>query len=239
MTKLEQFFKDQTNVLAAQATSVANVEHRGSIGSNRETFIKEFIEKSFPKKFVVGTGEIFDSEGRVSKQCDVVVCDELLPVFDYSSTQQFVAEGVFSHIEVKSNLTSDELTKSLEVTKSVKKINKKVDAVMHTGDLPDKVFSCIFAYKGVSKEKAREKLTEYYISESKIAKKIDAICVLNEYIILKQVNPSTQQLELIGFETKDSTLALFFVTLYNSMYKNWMGQPNLAKYITNTNFTTF
>jgi hypothetical protein len=161
-----------------------------------------------------------------------------MPVLDYSSTQQFIAEGVFSHIEVKSNLTSEELKKSLEITKSVKLIEKKIDAIMHTGELPKHIFSCVFAYKGMSKEKTKEILDQYYIGESNIEKKIDAVCVLGEYIIIKREDPNTPT-GLIGLETKDNTLSIFFIELYRSMYKNWEGEPNLIKYIENTSFNRF
>ncbi|MCK9578006.1 hypothetical protein M0R01_00755 [bacterium] len=238
MTKLEQFFKDQTQILKAQSIAASNINHRNLIGNSRETFIKEFIKKSFPSKFVIGAGEIFDSEGKCSKQCDVVIYDELMPVLDYSGSQQFLAEGVFSHIEVKSNLTSEELKTSLDVTKSVKSIKRKIDAIMHTGDLPQKVFSCVFAYNGISKEAARKTLDEYYKQETEIDNKIDAICVLGEYIILK-IPDYDGITNLVGLETKDNTLTIFFTELYRSMYKNWMGEPDLLKYIENTTFKKF
>ncbi len=238
MTKLEKYFRDQSLVLRALGESVSNINHRGSIGTCREAFVKNFLQKSFPTKFVVGSGEIFDSDEKCSQQCDVIVYDELMPVLDYSGSQQFLAEGVFSHIEVKSNLSSDELKTSLKVTKSVKVIKRKIDAIMHTGDIPEKVFSCVFAYKGVSEEIAMKALNEYYEDEDDIDNKIDAICVLNEYIILKNIDGHGVT-KLIGFKTKEDTLAIFFTKLYQSMYKNWMGQPDLFKYIENTQFVNF
>jgi hypothetical protein len=238
MSKFNQYFLDQSKLLTALGEGAANIDHRGSIGSSREGFIKNFLEKTFPKKFIIGSGEIFDSLSVSSGQCDVVVYDESMPVLDYAGPQQFLAEGVFSHIEVKSNLTSSELKNALEITKSVKELERKIDAFMHTGDIPTKVFSCIFAYQGISLDTAKATLETFYKDENNIENKIDAICVLNEYIVAKFKNKEGVT-ELFYLKTGADTLALFFIELYASMYKNWMGYPDLAKYIDNESFAGF
>ena len=231
--KFDEFFKGQTDILKAQSEVVGNINHRTSIGSNRETFVKEFLSKFFPKKFVVGSGEIFDSSNNVTNQCDVVIYNEQFPIFDYSSTQQFLAEGVLAHIEVKSNLTTEELIKSLNITKSVKMMERNVGSKNNP-----KISSCIFAYKGISKETLMKAHKEYYASEGDFDNFVDIICVLGEYIIAKQNVPGTPG-KIIGYETKDRTLSLFFIQLYQFLLDNTVENPNLIKYINLPRFKMF
>ena len=62
--------------------------------------------------------------------------------------------------------------------------------------------------------------------------------MLGKYIALKNTN-HVGKLELDFFEPKDDTLMVFFSVLYNAMYKNWMGQPDLGKYLGNASFSSY
>ncbi|MCC7160512.1 hypothetical protein IT399_02230 [Candidatus Nomurabacteria bacterium] len=239
MTKIQTFFRDTTNILLAEFSRTKNIEHNVSKGNNREFFIENFIKKSFPSKFVIGTGEILDSEDNISKQADVVIYDEFMPVFDYSASQHFLSEGVLSHIEVKSNLTSTELITALGVTKTIKSLKKEIDSFMTIGELSKKVFSCIFSYDGIDKETFKKGVLEYYKTESDINNCVDIICVLNKYVMVKNFNQKSSTWELVFFETKEDSLMVFFTRLFDSMYKNWAGQPNINKYLGQLNYVIF
>jgi hypothetical protein len=238
MAKLQQFFKDTSAILFAEFQRSRSVQHTTLKGRDREVFIESFLKKSFPSKFVIGTGEILDAKDNVSGQADIIIYDEYMPVFDYSSTKHFLSEGVFAHIEIKSDLTGDEVTKALDITASIKKLEREIKPIMHTGEINNKVFSCLFAYSGQTKETFKKHVLEYYKNESSIDNKIDMIAVLNKYIALKNVN-TEGQLELLFFETASDTLMIFFAILYNAMYKNWMGQPDLNKYLGDLKFTSY
>lgn len=162
-----------------------------------------------------------------------------MPIFDYGSTKHFLSGGVLAHIEVKSNLTSEELVKSLEITKSIKNLNRDLDVTASLGNAPKTIFSCLFAYEGISKEKFKKKILEFYKNEKMIDHHIDAICVLNKYVMIKIFDKSEKVSKVEFFKTNEDSLMVFFIRLFDGMYKNWIGIPNLYKYLGDLKFKPF
>lgn len=238
MSKIKIYFKDISKVLEAQSNLSSNVQHKGLIGQNRELFIQNFIKKSFPKKFVIGTGEIIDSSDKLSKQADIVIYDEFMPTFDYGSSKHFLSSGVLAHIEVKSNLNSDKLKEALAVTKSIKELNRDIDASMHFGNLPKKINSFVFAYDGMNKKTFKEKIQEFYKDEKDMDNIVDAVCVLNKYVMVKIYNKD-KSISIGFFDTKEDSLMAFFGRLFDAMHKNWAGIPDIYKYLGDLNFKQF
>lgn len=238
MTKIQNFFRDTSGILSAEYARSSNILHHGSIGSNREFFIENFIKKSFPSKFIVGSGEVLDSEDNVSKQADIIIYDECMPIFDYSSTKHFLSEGVFAHIEVKSNLTSVELTTALDVTKSIKTLKREINFSTSVGDIK-KASSFIFAYEGTKKELFKNKVLEYYATRNSMDDCVNAICVLDKYVMIKMFDHESASWKFGFYETGADSLMVFFTVLYDSMYKNWTGQPDLNKYLGNSSYNPF
>jgi hypothetical protein len=227
MTIIKDFFKDTTRILQAEFQRSGTVKHGGEKGRNREYFIDNFLKKAFPQKFVIGTGEIIDSSEKVSKQADIVVYDEHLPVFDYGSSKHFLSGGVLAHIEVKSNLDGAELEDVVRKTQSVKNLSRDIDQTISFGPPPKTIFSCCFAYKGLTKENFKKKFIELHEAEDSSEKIIDAICVLGEYVMIKKSD--TQ--EIVFYDTKEDSLLVFFSRLFYAMQKNWAGVPNIGKYV--------
>lgn len=89
-------------------------------GSERETFIKDFLEQVFPPPYRFGSGAVTDSEGACSGQLDIVVEYPFLPSFPMPGGLQrlYMAESVAVALEIKSNLASQ----WNEVESSVKKL---------------------------------------------------------------------------------------------------------------------
>ncbi len=208
---------------------------------NREIFIEDFLTCLFPKKFVIGTGEVIDSKGRISEQADVIVYDEFMPVFDYGATKHFLSSGVFAHVEVKSILNKQSLEKSLNITKTIKTLERDLeeDVSMVHGELPKKISSFIFSYGGMSAESCKKHFENFYKNEIEIDNKIDAICVLNEYIIYKELDRVTGIVEFRFKKSKGDTLMLFFNEVFYALQKNWAGIPDVSKYFGEATFPDF
>lgn len=241
MSTLQDFFKNTSKILESEFSRTSGIKHSGSKGSDRELFIKEFLMKSFPKKFVIGSGEILDSSDNKSKQADIVIYDEFMPVFDYGSTKHFLSGGVFAHIEIKSYLDSSKLEEALDITNSIKKLKRDLEFVtLSFGKPPKTIFSCIFAYDGLSKEAFNKSFEKYYKEKpTDIENMVDAICVLNKYTMIKfslpKKDPTTgktkQEIKLGFLETNNDSLMIFFARLFQAVCKNWAGMPDLFKYL--------
>lgn len=225
MKKLNTYFQTVSDVLECNYKHSSNLNHSGLKWDCRENFIKNFLQKTFPQKFVIGTWEIIDSQDNISKQADIVIYDEQMPVFDYGEWKHFLSWGVLAHIEIKSNLDKQELIKALEITKSVKNLQRDIDAFMHQGELPKTIPSFIFAYEGISPELIQKYIIEYYKNETDIDKCIDGVCILNKASFLKK-----DQTLLAAYNRKDS-LILFFIKLFDSISKKRYWRSNIVKYI--------
>ena len=93
-----------------------------SKGNERETFVSSFLRQVFPAHFRFGTGDITDSDERISGQVDVVVEYPNLysfPVFE-ASPRLYLAEGVAATVEIKSDLS----TQWSQVEKTASKLKK-------------------------------------------------------------------------------------------------------------------
>ncbi|MEY3480338.1 MAG: hypothetical protein RIQ71_1113 [Verrucomicrobiota bacterium] len=78
-----------------------------AIGSERETFLREFLGKVFPSHYRFTSGAITDSTGSISGQIDIAVEYPFLPSFPMpaSGERLLLAESVAAVIEVKSDLS--------------------------------------------------------------------------------------------------------------------------------------
>src|SRR5262245_22554718 len=111
-TRLQTYFRGTRTELLAAFDKSAGLQHAGERGGARESFVEIFLRRSFPQKFVVGSGEILDGVD-ISPQADVVVYDEGMPILHYGAKNQYLAEGVLAHIEVKSSATSTTINDTL------------------------------------------------------------------------------------------------------------------------------
>ena len=82
-------------------------------------------------------------------------------------------------------------------------------------------------------------MQEFYKDEGDIDNVVDAICVLNKYVMVKVFNEKEKRVEIAFFETKDDSLMAFFARLFDGLQKNWTGRPNLYKYLGELNFDHF
>ncbi|MGN8946195.1 DUF6602 domain-containing protein [Bariatricus sp. HCP28S3_E4] len=141
------------------------IKHNPSKGVFREYIIKNCIRPFLPDAYGLSSGECFDMSGSVSKQLDVVVYDKLYSyIVPYTEDFiQFPFESVYGNIEVKSNLTGDELHTAIENIKSLKKLvrekpsgaqiipNRSIDieGIKWSESGTSEPFGSIFAYRSL------------------------------------------------------------------------------------------
>lgn len=123
----EEFCRVISDCLKSDYDSTKKIDKNKNFlkGRDREFFIREAIRRYIPTKIVVSNSVIFDYNNEESKECDIVIYDESMPVLDYGTTKYLFSTGVYAHIEVKSFLNSKGLDKSLSATESVKKWEEK------------------------------------------------------------------------------------------------------------------
>ena len=88
----------------------ANYEHAGIKGAKVERVLRDLLRLCLPTDLCVGHGEVFDVDGRQTKQTDVVMANRYHfpqpPNHNWEEPQKFMIECVECGGEVKSALTS-------------------------------------------------------------------------------------------------------------------------------------
>jgi hypothetical protein len=146
-------------------------KHSGSIGNYRENALKDFLQVGrLPKKYGVGNGEIVGHISNVSRQCDLIIFDQLesIPLLYDDQVQVYPIDSVYGIVEVKSQLSKIKLFEGLENIKSVKELSpndtvqKKV-LFMYQNYKRPKPFGFVFAYSldGNSLKSLTENLKEW------------------------------------------------------------------------------
>ena len=103
------------------------VEHPGELGVGREEIIRRFLKSYLPGKFGVSTGFVFDCDGNLSKQVDIIIYDSsICPIFrTKGGIGLFPCEAVVAVGEVKSAISSaGKLHSALEPLESVKALDR-------------------------------------------------------------------------------------------------------------------
>lgn len=80
-----------------------------------------------PECFGLGTGQVFDLNDNMSKQIDIVVYDAIHSnvLLKNHKSNLFPCESIYGLIEIKSNLSTDELLKSLDNIASIKQLQRR------------------------------------------------------------------------------------------------------------------
>ena len=103
----------------------STIRHKGEKGRNREHGLAMFLRENLPEKYGIATGEIIPFKGSApSPQCDIIIYDKLsFPIIGKTdSVQQVPYEGVYSVIEVKSQITASALKDSLDKFTAIRQL---------------------------------------------------------------------------------------------------------------------
>lgn len=123
-------------LLKAAAENMTNdlrrrlISHPGELGTAREQIIREFLTAHLPKRFDVSTGFVFDCNGLISRQLDIVVFDATIcPRFEIPGGKfLFPCEAVAAAGQVKSSLTArDDFRGAIENLASVKSLDRSAN----------------------------------------------------------------------------------------------------------------
>jgi len=231
---IQAYFRSARNELLAQFEKAGGVNHNGDKGSAREVFLNGFLHSAFPKKYVIGRGEIVDRDGSVSPQVDIAVYDETFPAFNYGSGNHYMAEGVQAHIEVKSNLTKEELRDVLAKTKKVKALKLDIKPDMHVGPLPRHIPSFLFAYTGFVKTETFRKNYEALSPGGNLDVRPNGIFVLKE-----GYGAMTDEKGTEFISCGEDILAVAFMVMQRKMQKRWSGDVNWNGYLSAIDIDTF
>ena len=217
----------------------AKFEHAGNKGAMVEHEFRKFLRKYMPSYTRVGHGEIFDIDGRLAKQTDVVVANEYHVSLqaDWEQPQQFPIETVQCAAEVKSSLTSlDSLRDCFDKAKAFKSLLEAPEQTMFLMSMGDDERRFIlrrpyFAFAFESKltlQRIYDTLTAWDKELRKIEQPVlDALFVLNRGVLIHMgTGKGTLVIKgedghnvtgYVGFKRDDGVLTRLLVWMYGVM----------------------
>ena len=221
--------------------------HAGEKGTIREDIIKEFLVQYLPQRYTIERGLIINVNGQQSNQQDLFIFDnEITPRFvNYEHVKVVPIESVRCVIEVKSILTTDELTKAFKNINFLRSFDKEYFCKEIKSEFP---FGVIFSYESqITLEKIKSILIKFGDTNG-YQNMPTMIVVLNRgaivscskedptnYILLPDENViwALQNVCDIG-----SNLMLFYLVIISGLfYHNPSGfHPNIFKYAYNSGY---
>ncbi len=158
---LYSYFQKTADVLLAEYNRSKEQNASDNIGKNREYFCRDFLKKVLPTKLSTVSGEIWDSKNNRTGQLDVLIIRDDAPSLNIGSDNIYLAEGVFSVIEVKSNLTREKLVEAKEtLTKVVNLEVTKSSTQIFITPILDRPLRVVFAYEGATWDTIKDEINK-------------------------------------------------------------------------------
>lgn len=147
MSVTRDYFKKQSRLLQSQYEGSAT-NHRGDTGTNREHILANWLEKHLPKATTPELGgQIIDSKEQITDQIDIVLYNDNVPRFGGNPKSYYFTEGVIAAIQVKSKITSSELSSAIDNLDSVKKCKLRPSSGFTFGQPSENILTGIFAFE--------------------------------------------------------------------------------------------
>ena len=233
--------------------------HAHEKGMRVEEEVIRFLQDVLPPRFGVARGEIMDSRGHVSRQCDVVIYDALhTPRLQRATCTLLVpAESVYAVIEMKPKLSGRALPQAVEIVRSAKALDRSAIVTHHQGH--ERVFAGpaanppIFgAVLSTHMHRAGERLAPQLIRlHRKIPREqwVDCVCVLGDTLVYHfQLDPKGRGIvdwvpsvlcedsRLGYYESGEDTLLLFVLFLLWQLNAKSLWPPDLIQYASGLKF---
>lgn len=102
--------------------------------ASQEVWISLFNDY-LPQRYHAGSGQVIDSEGKISQQIDVIIYDRQYtpPILNFSNQKVVPAESVYAVFEVKQTLNDTYLKYAQGKAKSVRELKRTSLSIPHAG----------------------------------------------------------------------------------------------------------
>jgi hypothetical protein len=156
MKPLVEYCHGAVRTLNAQYETTKVLGHSVTAGSARERLIQDFLLAHLPEMTSIVSGVIIDSEGRRSKQQDIVLMLKSMPRLPFASGHDLIfQEGAVATFEIKTEITPSILEAISLNIESVKRLAPSTLAGVEFGDLDwpfNRILNAVITYGGSSLE---------------------------------------------------------------------------------------
>ena len=218
---LYEYFEESAVLLLSKYKRSKLQNASANLGSNRELFCNEFLNHVLPPRLKVERGEVWDSKGKRSGQLDTIIMRDDMPSLEFGNSNAYLAEGLFSAIEIKSNLTRQKLIEAINTLKPLKTLTLHSEGLTILGSAPENVLErpllCVFAYEGATWETIAEE-----ISNQDAWDVIDVLSILSRGVMFKAdlwfKAPDNQIVSVISGKAAALGMLYFFLVTFSTSF---------------------
>jgi len=165
MKPLVQYCHGAVKALNAQYEMTKVLGHSATAGSARERLIQDFLLAHLPEMTSIVSGVIIDSEGRRSKQQDIVLMLKSMPRLPFASGHDLIfQEGTVATFEIKTEITPSVLEAIALNIESVKALTPSTLEGVQLGDLDwpyNRILSVVLTYEGSALDSIEQTLIKF------------------------------------------------------------------------------
>jgi hypothetical protein len=162
MKPLVEYCHGAVRALNAQYEMTKVLGHSVTAGSARERLIQDFLLAHLPEMTSMVSGVIIDSEGRRSKQQDIVLMLKSMPRLPFASGHDLIfQEGAVATFEIKTEITPSILEAISLNIESVKTLAPSTLDGVQFGDLDwpyNRILNAVITYGGSGLESIKKTL---------------------------------------------------------------------------------
>ncbi len=158
---LSDYMSDVAEEMAWRSAKMRRdfAQHRQSAGENREGLVRRFLEDHLPSRFGVDTGFVVSSDGRFSKQADLLIVDKEnnAPLHSGYRHRLWPVESVYALIEVKTRLSPREMDDAVSKGRRFKSLPRDFCRVRADQHISESLFA-IWAFEAPKPATVKENL---------------------------------------------------------------------------------
>jgi len=209
-------FKTKQAILESKLSVL--IEHPVTKGEHCESAWIDFFRSFLPSKYAIDKGFVFDAQGNVSEQIDIIVYDALYSplIFGTDAGEKFItAESVYAIFDSKPKIDKSTLEYTNKKIASVVDLIRSSRAVVNAGKIvpPRELTHIIGGILAV--DSVENKTIKQHISSTPY---IDVGCAIKAtaFIAHREKDGSISSLD---FSIKEESVLAFFYIILDSLYK--------------------
>lgn len=210
---IQSLFSNKQEVLESKLSIL--LDHSVTKGNHCESAWIDFFRSFLPNKYAVDKGFVFDSEGKISEQIDIIIYDALYAplIFGTDAGEKFVtAESVYAVFDSKPKIDKGTLKYTNNKVESVRVLKRSRRGVINAGKYyPPRelthIIGGILAVNSVTIDTIAEHV--------KLYNNIDIGCAIKSHSFLVDREKGAE----LSWASGEETVLAFFYMILDELYK--------------------
>jgi len=213
---IKTMFKTKQIILESKLSTL--LEHPVTKGDHCESAWIDFFRSFLPSKYAIDKGFVFDAQGKVSEQIDIIIYDALYAplIFGTDAGEKFItAESVYAVFDSKPKIDKRTLEYTNNKISSVTDLERSSREIISAGKVvpaikPIQIIGGILAIDAVGND-----IIKQHMSNNS---SIDIGCAIKKTSFVVRRNED-ESIADVKFSSKEESILAFFYIVLDSLYK--------------------